>query len=132
MATLCSSPAHPPLFPFTEQIPSPNGVIFPAVHCWARKAEIIPATTLGLPTLRECPPTTMVAIANSFWPCGPAPPILSNIAEADAPECPRRPRLCRESLFLRARRTAPPGWRLLPRAHDRQCPPARRRRCLFR
>src|SRR5438067_4769336 len=129
MASVCSSTAHPQLFPLTEQIPCPNWVIFTAVHCWAGKAEIIPATTLVLPTLRECPPTTMVAITNSSWPCPPAPPALSNIAEAGAPECPRRPRLCRESLFSRVRRTAHPGWPLLPRAHDHQCRPGGCRRC---
>ncbi len=47
--------------PFAEQIPCPYCVIFTAVQSYSRNAAINPATTLVLPTLRECPPTTMIA-----------------------------------------------------------------------
>src|SRR5437899_9656307 len=45
-------------------MPWPNCVIFSAVQLNSRKAAIRPATTLVLPTLRECPPTTMIAMAS--------------------------------------------------------------------
>src|SRR5580692_1811210 len=48
--------------PFAEQTPWPYCVILTAVHSNSVSAEIRPATTLVLPTLRECPPMTMIAM----------------------------------------------------------------------
>src|ERR1035437_1494371 len=48
--------------PFAEQMPCPCCVIFTAVQSNSGSAEIKPATTLVLPTLRECPPMTTMAI----------------------------------------------------------------------
>jgi len=49
-------------FPSAEQMPWPNCVIFKAVQLNSGSAAIKPATTLVLPTLRECPPITTIAI----------------------------------------------------------------------
>ena len=48
--------------PSAEQMPWPNCVIFKAVQLNSGSAAIKPATTLVLPTLRECPPITTIAI----------------------------------------------------------------------
>src|SRR6185437_9549860 len=48
--------------PSAEQIPWPNCVILSAVQWYSGRAAIRPATTLVLPTLRECPPMTTRAI----------------------------------------------------------------------
>src|SRR5882724_3334417 len=48
--------------PLAEQMPCPYWVIFRAVQRKWDRAEIRPATTLVLPTLREWPPMTMIDI----------------------------------------------------------------------
>src|SRR6266853_2430465 len=48
--------------PSAEQMPWPNCVILSAVQLNSGSAAISPATTLVLPTLRECPPITTIAI----------------------------------------------------------------------
>src|SRR5579863_7767241 len=48
--------------PLAEQMPCPYCVILTAVQSNSGSAAIRPATTLVLPTLRECPPTTTIAI----------------------------------------------------------------------
>src|ERR1700722_12578599 len=53
--------------PLAEQMPCPYCVILTAVQLNSRNAEINPATTLVLPTLRECPPTTTSATDHSFF-----------------------------------------------------------------
>src|SRR5712692_9311246 len=50
-----------------EHTPWPYCVIFSAVQLHSDRAEIRPATTLVLPTLRECPPMTMRAIFVARW-----------------------------------------------------------------
>src|SRR5579872_2376436 len=73
--------------PFAEQTPWPYCVIFTAVQSNSGNAEISPATTLVLPTLRECPPITIKAIGS-----------FSN--ELEPKSC--RVRSCNQSLvFLR-------------------------------
>src|SRR5215469_690977 len=52
--------------PSAEQMPWPNCVIFSAVQWYSGRAAISPATTLVLPTLRECPPMTTRAIPVYF------------------------------------------------------------------
>ena len=81
--------------PLAEQTPCPYCVIFTAVQSNSRRAEMSPATTLVLPTLRECPPMTTSATATPFSPGAPASLTASDTAAAAAPECPRRPHLCR-------------------------------------
>src|SRR5579871_1504351 len=88
--------------PLAEQIPWPYCVIFAAVHSNSGKAVIKPATTLVLPTLRECPPTTMRATANPFLKAAPGSQVASDTGEAAAPEFPKTRRLCRaESCWAR-------------------------------
>src|SRR4029077_12371670 len=48
--------------PSAEQMPWPNCVILSAVQLNSGSAAISPATTLVLPTLRECPPITTMAM----------------------------------------------------------------------
>src|SRR5271166_664019 len=64
-----SSQAHWHGLPLAEQTPCPYWVIFMAVQRNSGSAAIRPATTLVLPTLRECPPTTIKDInRNSISP----------------------------------------------------------------
>src|SRR5579863_4904804 len=63
IAQLWSSLAQWQDSPFCEQIPWPYCVILKAVQSHSGRAAMRPATTLVLPTLRECPPTTMSAIS---------------------------------------------------------------------
>src|SRR6266849_6746798 len=55
--------------PSLEHTPCPYCVILSAVQSYSGKAAIRPATTLVLPTLRECPPMTIrdMEIQNSRW-----------------------------------------------------------------
>src|SRR5258706_4042915 len=64
----CSASAQPQASPLMEQTPWPYCVIFTAVHARSGSAAIRPATTLVLPTLRECPPITIVAIQDQHLP----------------------------------------------------------------
>src|SRR6266568_6693238 len=57
-----SAAAQSQASPLREQMPWPYCVILNAVQLCAGIAAINPATTLVLPTLRECPPITMIAI----------------------------------------------------------------------
>jgi hypothetical protein len=50
-------------WPFAEQTPCPNCVTLKAVQLRSGIAAIRPHTTLVLPILRVCPPTTMIAIS---------------------------------------------------------------------
>src|SRR5208282_1340101 len=52
--------------PLAEQMPCPYCVIFRAVQWKAGRAAIRPATTLVLPTLRECPPMTRMGMGKQF------------------------------------------------------------------
>src|SRR5262249_34801868 len=58
MARVWSSVAQWQGLPSAEQMPCPYCVIFRAVQLNSGNAAINPATTLVLPTLRECPPIT--------------------------------------------------------------------------
>src|SRR5580692_4851644 len=62
IAQLWSSVAQWQDSPLSEQTPWPYCVIFKAVQRYSGKAAIKPATTLVLPTLRECPPITTIAM----------------------------------------------------------------------
>src|ERR1700758_1030946 len=64
IAQLESSQAQSQALPSAEQMPCPYCVIFIAVQWNSGNAAIRPATTLVLPTLRECPPTTMSMVEN--------------------------------------------------------------------
>src|SRR5437867_1258261 len=57
-----SATAQSQAWPEREQIPWPYCVTLKAVQLYAGSAAINPATTLVLPTLRECPPITTIAI----------------------------------------------------------------------
>src|ERR1700694_2396163 len=63
MARVWSSVTQSHGSPLAEQIPWPYWVILIAVQLNSGSAAIRPATTLVLPTLRECPPTT----TNAMW-----------------------------------------------------------------
>src|ERR1700732_1545192 len=65
IAQVWSSVAQWHASPFIEQTPWPYCVIFIAVQLYSGRAAIKPATTLVLPTLRECPPITIRAIVKS-------------------------------------------------------------------
>src|ERR1700690_1866949 len=55
-------------------MPCPYCVIFSAVQRYSGSAAIRPATTLVLPTLRECPPITTIAMGSDSSRAGaPAP-----------------------------------------------------------
>src|SRR5579864_9227994 len=62
MAQVWSEVAQWQGLPFSEHRPWPNWVTLNAVQLCDDKAAIRPATTLVLPTFRECPPITMMAI----------------------------------------------------------------------
>src|SRR5215468_5485659 len=59
IARVWSSVAQWHGLPSAEQMPWPYCVIFNAVQLNSGRAAISPATTLVLPTLRECPPITI-------------------------------------------------------------------------
>src|SRR5437870_6740051 len=59
---LWSSVAQSHNSPLREHTPCPYCVIFIAFHAYSGRVAINPATTLVFPTLRECPPTTTIAI----------------------------------------------------------------------
>src|SRR5208337_3071731 len=54
--------------PSAEQMPCPYCVILTAIQWSSGRAAMRPATTLVLPTLRECPPMTMIGINSDVSP----------------------------------------------------------------
>src|ERR1700758_4412928 len=97
-----------------------------AVHSNCGNAEIRPATTLVLPTLRECPPMMTRATANPFSPGASTWPTASDIGEAVAPEFPKTQRPFPAEFCWAGPR---PGHRAslpLQYAHARRCLPALR------
>src|ERR1044071_71174 len=75
--------------PSAEQMPCPNCVILRAVQLSSGSAAIRPATTLVLPTLRECPPITTIAISLfSQVSCALRTPNCERSQGPCWPECP--------------------------------------------
>src|ERR1700728_392077 len=110
-------------------MPWPYCVILTAVQLNSGNAEIRPATTLVLPTLRECPPMTMMAIKYGFRPAratqgrerttedglltfSPAAPksrAASDTPARAAPEFPKMSRPCHAKLYGAERRPGRPA-----------------------
>src|SRR5579864_4360732 len=92
--------------PFAEQIPWPYCVILMAVHWNSGKAEIRLATTLVLPTLRECPPITTNAIRETPSQTRLESKLRSRCAGSEGEKPLRQPAGCRRypSIFFRQAR----------------------------
>src|SRR6202158_6298869 len=126
-------------------MPWPYCVILTEFQSNARRPETGPAMTLVLPTLRECPPMTMMAIKIGFrlsastllrkaarpnpeagqrqpetfisLPAAPASPVASDILAEAEPEFPRTPRPCRAGLCW-AETPPPPAHHTSPSHPD--------------